>query len=124
MSDQMTQRQQQIVHRLGYTDFYTDTVFNLINAATFAFVGYKQIKNPQRHLVILCFLFGTASLAWAVSDILLLTNNNDQFTASVAILGAAGNISFCVGHWKFVWQFFIGAIDTKSILWNGISWHL
>ncbi len=75
-------------------------------------------------MVILCFFFGTAVLADAVSDILLLTNNKDQFTAADIRLTTAGNILFCLGHWKFVWQFFIGAIDTKSILWNGISWHL
>jgi hypothetical protein len=125
----MTQRQQQIVDRLGLTDHYSDLVFNLINAATFAYVGYKQIKNPQRHLVILCFLFGTAALTSVVEEILLITKNKnnpnfDSPQAAVAILNTAGNISFCVGHWKFVWQFFISAIDTKRILWNGISWHL
>ncbi len=82
--------------------------FDLINAATFAYVGYKQIRSPQRHLVILCSLFWTAALAVAAYDILLLTSN----------------IILCVGHWKLVWQFFIGVIDTKSIIWNGISWHL
>jgi hypothetical protein len=87
-------------------------------------VGYKQIKNPQRHLVILCFLFETAALAGAIYSILEFTNNHDEFTTAAAILSTVNNNSFCLGHWKFVWQFFIGAIETKSILWNGISWHL
>ena len=36
----------------------------------------------------------------------------------------AKNISFFVGHWKFVLQFFMGAIETKHIIWNGINWHI
>jgi hypothetical protein len=28
-----------------------------------------------------------------------------------------------VGHFKFVFKFFVGAIDIKNILWNGIDWH-
>ncbi len=120
----MTQSQQQIIYRLYETDNYSNTVFSLVNLATFAYVGYKQIKNQQRHLVILCFLFGTSALASAFEIILLLTNNDNYSTAANAILNTAENISFCMGNWKFVWQFFISAIDTKRILWNGISWYL
>ena len=40
------------------------------------------------------------------------------------MLYTANSISFCVGHWKFVLQFFMGAIDAKSILWKGINWHV
>ena len=102
MSDQITERQQQIIHRLGLTDGYSDMIFNLINAVTFAYVGYKQIKNPQSHLVILCFFFGTATLSYAVEEILILFDGFNHFTAANVILGNANNILFCVGHWKFV----------------------
>ena len=54
---------------------------------------------------------------------LYLTNNN-QLTVTGNILNTASIISFCVGHWKFVLQFFLGAIDTKSIFWKGINWHI
>ena len=85
MSDQITERQQQIIHRLGLTDGYSDMIFNLINAVTFAYVGYKQIKNPQSHLVILCFLFGTAALSYAVEEILILFDGFNHFTAANVI---------------------------------------
>ena len=45
-------------------------------------------------------------------------------TKAKIILYSASAISFCVGHWKFVLQFFLGAIDTKSIFWKGINWHI
>ncbi len=76
MSDTLTPRQHQVLHRLFMADLYSSMVFNFINSASFAFVATKQIKNPQRHLTILCFCFGFAALAQAVSDAIFSTNGH------------------------------------------------
>ena len=106
------------------TDIYSAAVFNIINCLSYAYVATKLIKNPQQHLVILCFCFGLAALANSVWYIIYLTNGNQQTTEAVNILSTANNILFCVGHWKFVFQFFVSAIDTKNIMWNGTDWHI
>jgi hypothetical protein len=105
------------------TDFYSGLVFNILNFLSYAYVGTLLIKKPQQHLTILCFCFGFAALTDVVLQTLYLTNGY-QITEGVIILGTANCILFSVGHWKFVFQFFIGAIDTKNILWNGIEWHI
>ena len=56
------------------TDRYVKIVFDYINTATFAYVGIKLIKNPQVHLVILCFCFGFAALANSIMDTLYQAN--------------------------------------------------
>ncbi len=123
MSDSLTPRQSKSLYRLYMTNRTLSLVFNSINFLSYAYVGTLLIKNPQKHLAILSFCFGFAALAYVVQYTLLLTNGH-QNTDATNILSTANNILFCVGHWKFVFQFFIGAIDTKSILWNGIEWHI
>ncbi len=123
MSDTLTPRQSKALHRLFLTDIYSALVFNTLNCLSHAYVGTLLIKNPQQHLAMLSFCFGFTALANAVWYMLYLTNGN-QSTESVNTLITANNILFCVGHWKLVFQFFIGAIDTKNVLWNGNEWHI
>ncbi len=73
-------------------------------------------------MAVLSFCFGFAALANVVFYTLLLTNGF-QYTVALTILNTVNIILFCVGHWKFVFQFFIGAIDTKNVLWSGSEWH-
>ena len=74
-------------------------------------------------MALLCFFFGFAALTLVIWYTLVLTTGY-QNPKVLNILWTANNILFCVGHWKFVFQFFVGAIDTKNILWNGIEWHI
>jgi hypothetical protein len=61
-------RQKQIDNRYTRTEIFAAVLFNSLNLITMAYAGYKQIKSPQRHLVILCLCFGTAALAGAIYD--------------------------------------------------------
>jgi hypothetical protein len=101
-------------------------MFNYINLLTFAYVGYRLVRNPQRHLIVLCLCFGTAALSEAIYWTLVNTNksHHTHYSVAVPIASTATNIFFCVGHWKFVWQFVLGAIDTKNIMWHGIPWQI
>jgi hypothetical protein len=114
-------RQEQINTRFSAVDNYEATIFNWINFITFTYVGFQLRKNPQRHLIILCFCFGMAALINTIEYTLVLTGNLPQ---ELYVIAWTGNyIFFCAGHWKFVFQFFVGAIDTRSILWSGVEWH-
>lgn len=55
---------------------------------------------------------------------MLLLINGGEYTLTYNILGTANYILFAVGHWKFVFQFFVGAIDTKNMLWESNEWHI
>ena len=123
MTDTLTPRQDQELNRFNTTDFYFGTVFNTINCLSYAYVATKLIKNPQQHLAILCSCFGLAALVQSAWYIIYLTNGNHT-TEALNILNIANDIFFCVGHWKFVFQFFVSAIDTKNIMWNGTDWHI
>ena len=68
-------RKRQIEIRYLAADNVSGIVFDSISLITFVYVGYKTIKNPQKHLVILCSCFGTAALANAVLEAIFLANN-------------------------------------------------
>lgn len=108
------ERQEQVIRRLGMTGMYGALVFDSINFVSFAYVGSKLIRNPQQHLVILCFCFGTAALAYTVADTLRVAKDDQFYTHT---LTTVNDILFCMGHWKFVFQFYVSAADTKIILW-------
>jgi hypothetical protein len=97
-------------------------VCDSINLASFAYVGYKLIRNPQKHLVVLCFCFGTAAAAFVVQDSLYFTSGL-KVTQTVSILVGVHNILFSVGHWKLVFQFFVSAVDTNVIMWKSVDWN-
>ncbi len=118
-----TPRQSKELYRLYLTNIYSVAVFSTLNFLSYAYVVTLLIKKPQQHLAILSFCFGFAALAYAVEYTLFLTNGHQE-TVAINTLGTASDILFCVGHWKFVFQFCIGAIDTKSVLWNGNEWHI
>ena len=123
MSETLTPRQIQEMNRFYTTDNFSGEALNLINLVSYSYVAIKLIKNPQTHLVILCVFFGSAALAEAGAYTLYLINVG-QYSEAVSILASANLILFCVGHWKFVFQFFVSAVDTKNILWNGTEWHI
>ena len=70
------ERQDQIANRYNTANLYSGIVFNSLNLITLSYAGYKTIRNPQRHLVILCSCFGSAALANAVQSVVLLTNSS------------------------------------------------
>ena len=123
MTDTLTPRQIKTLTQFATTDICSAAIFNIINLVSYVYVSMQLIKNPQTHLATLCFFFGLASLADAIYFNLDLINGNPHPEA-LNILAATHNIFFCVGHWKFVFQFFVGAIDTKNILWNSTDWHI
>ena len=70
---------------------------------------------------ILLACFWTAVLCSATADVFDLLDklSNEVYTPLAVING----IAFSIGHWKFVFQYFCGSIDTKAIIWRGVERH-